>query len=53
MDQDKDIVKVLKWAGIAILITVPLIFLLRKVGIREKDSVEDDEANIFASELRE
>ena len=53
MDEDKSLVKVLKWAGILALIAVPVFLVLRKRKSQEEDSYNDDESNIFAAELEE
>ncbi len=53
MDDNKDFMKVLKWAGIIALVAVPVIMVLRNRHQQDAERVDDDEANIFASELGE
>jgi hypothetical protein len=53
MDEDKGLMKILKWAGLAALIAIPLVVILKKQNkSQRKDSLED-ESNIFATELEE
>jgi hypothetical protein len=51
--EEKEIVKVLKWAGILALLAVPVYMVFKKKNGRTKDDVSEDESNIFASELEE
>ncbi|MDI6765779.1 MAG: hypothetical protein QME52_03020 [Bacteroidota bacterium] len=53
MDEEKGINKILKWAGIAALIALPVLVLLRKRKVQESETNWDDESNIFAAELEE
>jgi len=53
MDEDKGLMKILKWAGLAALIAVPLIVFLKKRKDSISDDSPDDESNIFAAELEE
>ena len=52
-NDEKGLVKVLKWAGIIALLAVPVYMVLKKKNNEGSDSVMDDEADIFASELEE
>ncbi len=53
MDKDSIIIKILKWAGIAALIAVPVYLVLRKKKSKEDEISSDEESNIFAAELEE
>jgi len=53
MDEDKGLMKILKWAGLAALIAVPLIVFLKNRKDSASDNSSEDESNIFASELEE
>jgi hypothetical protein len=53
MDEDKGLKKILKWAGLAALIAVPLIVILKKRKESLADNSLDDESNIFAADLEE
>jgi uncharacterized membrane protein YjfL (UPF0719 family) len=52
-EQEEGLVKVLKWAGILALVAVPAYMVFKKVTERPSGSIDDDEANIFASEFEE
>jgi uncharacterized membrane protein YjfL (UPF0719 family) len=49
--EEEGLVKVLKWAGILALVAVPVYMIVKKVTERRAESMDDDEANIFASEF--
>jgi uncharacterized membrane protein YjfL (UPF0719 family) len=51
--QEEGLVKVLKWAGILALVAVPVYMVFKRVTERSAGSIDDDEANIFASEFEE
>ena len=52
--QEEGLVKVLKWAGILALLAVPVYMVLKMKSERNSsDRMDDDEANIFASEYEE
>jgi len=51
--EEEGLVKVLKWAGILALVAVPVYMIVKKVTERRASPVDDDEANIFASEFEE
>jgi len=52
--EERDTLKsVLKWAGIAALVAIPLVVLLKKWKDNPRDQVAEDDSNIFASELEE
>lgn len=53
MDDTKDVMKMLKWAGIIALIAVPVFIVLRKRKQQETDLTDNDDTNIFAAELGE
>ena len=53
MDEEKNLKKILKWAGILALIAVPVYLVLKKRKSEDKDSYTDDDSNIFAAELEE
>jgi len=54
MDEDKGVLKFLKWVGIVAVIALPLAIFLKK---RKPEPLtlplQDDDSNIFASELEE
>ncbi len=43
--------KILKWAGILALLSLPIVFLARKKRSAEQGEVHDEDNNIFAEEL--
>jgi hypothetical protein len=51
MDSDKSLIKILKWAGIAALVALPIVVLLKKHKKDEFDPHLADEDDIFSSEL--
>ena len=53
MNDDMNLKKVLKWAGIAALVAVPLYFFLKKRKSREDESIKGDDSNIFAADLQD
>lgn len=52
MDEEKGLIRVLKWAGIIALIAVPVFMVLKKKR-PDLDAVDMDDSNIFAAELEE
>ncbi len=53
MENDKDKLKFLKWVGLVALVSLPLMVFLKKRKPQESEVFNDDESNIFASELKE
>ena len=53
MDNDRDKLKFLKWVGLVALVSLPLMVFLKKRKPQESEVFNDDESNIFASELKE
>lgn len=54
MDENFNLKKLLKWAGIVALIALPVVVLLKKQKERRPDDrSRNDESNIFAAELEE
>ena len=53
IDEDKGLIKVLKWAGILALIAVPVFMVLKKKQQQNTDATDGDDSNIFAAELEE
>jgi len=53
MEEDKGLMKIFKWAGLAALIAVPVIVFLKTRKDSAGDNSPRDESNIFASELEE
>jgi hypothetical protein len=53
MDNDQDKLKFLKWIGLVALVSLPLMVFLKKRKPQESEVFNDDESNIFASELKE
>lgn len=51
MDSDKSLLKILKWAGIAALVALPIVVLLKKRKKDESDPPLADDDDIFSSEL--
>jgi hypothetical protein len=51
MDNDTNIFKILKWAGVAALVTIPLYFVVKHFSEPEEVASNIDDENIFASEL--
>ncbi len=53
MDESKTLRRVLLWAGIAALVALPLVILLRKKKLEQDLApVDEDSADIYQSELR-
>ncbi len=50
MAEETSTMRFLKWAGIALLVVVPLLVILKKLGTRE-ESPRYDEGDIFSAEL--
>ena len=51
-EQIKDFFKILKWFGLAIIIALPLILIVKKLMDQKVDAIVDDEGmNIFKDEL--
>jgi len=53
MDEDKGLKKIFKWAGLAALIAIPIMVILKKQKNSQRKDSLDDESNIFATELEE
>ncbi|MBU1299808.1 MAG: hypothetical protein KKF20_00975 [Bacteroidetes bacterium] len=51
MDEDTNILKLLKWVGIAALVAIPIYFIVKHVTESEKVASDYDDDNIFAAEL--
>ena len=52
-DEEKGFVKVLKWAGLVALVTVPLVVYLKKrKGEQTISSSSNDDGDIFEAELK-
>ena len=45
--------KFLKWVGLVALVSLPLVVFLKKRKPQESEFANEDDSNIFASELRE
>lgn len=45
--------KILKWAGILALISLPLLLFTKRKKSKQEQETEEDENNIFAEELYE
>lgn len=52
-EEEQGLVKVLKWAGIIALIAVPVYMVFKKKSKQSTETMYEDEANIFASELED
>lgn len=50
-ENEKSFFRVLKWAGIVALVTVPLVVYLKRKKAEEA-SASNDDSDIFESELR-
>jgi len=53
MENDKGLIKVLKWVGIVALVAVPLAVFLKKRKPVESMLRVDDDSDIFSAELEE
>jgi len=53
MDDERGALKFLKWVGLVALVSLPLIAFLRKKKPQSSKPLNEDESDIFASELRE
>ena len=54
MDDDKGVLKFLKWVGIVAIVALPLaIFIKKRKPDTSRPTLQDDDSNIFASELEE
>jgi len=53
MEEDKKLIKLLKWAGIAALVAVPVFLLLKSRKAENGEATIEDEADIFSSELKD
>ena len=54
MDENKGILKFLKWLGVVAIVALPLaIFLKKRKNEASSHPLPDDDSNIFASELEE
>ena len=53
MDNERETLKFLKWVGLVALVSLPLVVFLKKRKPQESNPANDDESNIFASELNE
>ena len=52
-NEESSFVKVLKWAGIVALVTVPLVVLLKKKNAEQAvPPSQSDDSDIFDAELR-
>jgi len=52
MEEDKGLIKILKWVGILALIAVPILVLFKKDKSRSS-SGDWDESDIYSSEIEE
>ena len=53
MDDERTVLKFLKWVGVVALVSLPLVVLLRNRKSQNTETFKEDESDIFASELRE
>jgi hypothetical protein len=54
MDEEKNIMKVLKWAGIIVLVALPIAILLKKRRAEVPVPVQrEDDADFYTSDLHE
>jgi hypothetical protein len=51
MDEEKSILKILKWAGIVALIAVPVFVYLKKKHDESQPQDRENEMDIFSTEL--
>lgn len=51
INEDKELVKILKWAGIVALIAVPIIVFLKKNKDKQSSNNLEDESNIYSTEF--
>ena len=53
MENDKGLIKVLKWVGIVALVAVPIAVFLKKRKPAESMPHYEDDGDIFAADLEE
>jgi len=53
MEEQNTLKAILKWAGIAALVAIPLVVIFKKRKESSRKSIAEDDSNIFASELEE
>ena len=53
MDNERGGLKILKWVGLVALVSLPLMVFLKKRKPQDSEPLNEDDSNIFASELRE
>jgi predicted transcriptional regulator len=51
INEDKEIVKILKWAGIVALIAVPVIVFFKNKKDKQSSNNIEDESNIYSTEF--
>ncbi|MBI5021877.1 MAG: hypothetical protein HZB59_10615 [Ignavibacteriales bacterium] len=50
INEDKGLVKILKWAGIVALITVPVIVFLKNKKSKQASDNSEDESSIYSTD---
>ena len=53
MDDERATLKFLKWVGLVALVSLPLVVFLKKRKPQDSEFRNEDDSNIFASELGE
>ena len=53
MDNERAALKFLKWVGLVALVSLPLVVFLKKRKPHDSELPNEDDSNIFASELKE
>ena len=53
MEDENKLKLFLKWAGLAALVAIPVMVFLKKRKEQDGKVVDDDDSDIFASELEE
>ncbi len=53
MDEDKSIKTFLKIVGIAALVAIPVVFLVKKLRADEGESLSGEDGNIFSEDFSE
>mgnify|MGYP001328460969 CR=1 FL=1 len=51
INEDKEIVKILKWAGIVALIALPVIVFFKNKKNKQSSNKIEDESNIYSTEF--
>lgn len=53
MDNERSAMRFLKWVGLVALVSLPLMVFLKKRKPQNSEGFNEDDSNIFSSELKE